>query len=422
MRADVWAEIGSVTIGEGKRLQKGRRALDREALPRVESLPVKIIIALDSFKGSLDSPEACRIAGDAIREILPSAKIVLQPLADGGEGSARILLSACGGQWVPCPACGPIPDTQVIAGYAALERPARSVVETATASGLTLLREEERDPLQTTTFGTGQLLSHALQRGEPVWLALGGSATCDGGTGAARALGWRFLDALGRELEPGGGALERLARIVPAPVATGRMEALCDVTNPLCGPLGAARIFGPQKGATPEAVERLEAGLKCLADRIHEDLGLDLASMPGGGAAGGLAAGAVAFFGATLRSGIETILEATGFCGELDGADWVLTGEGSFDDQSLSGKVVSGVLAAARRRNVRVAVLAGRVALGESACREAGITRAFALHEPPMTLAESMERARDLLAERARSFAREAGRASNGLTEPPDMR
>lgn len=369
---------------------------------------MKMVIALDSFKGSLDSPEACRIAGAAIRDVLPGAEIVLQPLADGGEGTARILLSACGGEWIPCPACGPLSGTQVAAGYAALARPPRTVVETAAASGLLLLREADRDPLKTTTFGTGQLLARALLRAEPVWLALGGSATCDGGTGAARALGWRFLDSRGRDLEPGGGPLEQLARIVPAPVPAGRIEALCDVVHPLCGPLGAARVFGPQKGASPAAVARLEAGLERLAERIREDLGLDLASAPGGGAAGGLAAGAVAFFGARLRSGIETILEATGLRRDLEGADWIVTGEGSFDAPSLAGKAVSGVLTAARARGVRVAVLAGRVALGEADCRAAGIARAFALQEPQMTVADSMSRVRDLLADRARLFARSA--------------
>jgi glycerate kinase len=383
---------------------------------------MKIVVALDKFKGCLDSPEACRIAGAAIRDILPAAELVLKPIADGGEGSARILLSVCGGEWIPVPACGPLPGTRVTAGFAALERPARSVVETAAASGLTLLREEERDPLKTTTLGTGQLLARALLRGDPVWLALGGSATCDGGTGAARALGWRFLDSRGHELELGGGELERLARIVPPPAAAGRVEALCDVTNPLCGLNGAARVFGPQKGATLDAVKRLEAGLERLAARIHEDLGPDLASVPGGGAAGGLAAGAVAFFGATLRSGIEAILEATGLHRDLDGADWVLTGEGSFDDQSLAGKAVSGVLAAARERGVRAAILAGRIALGEAACREAGIARTFALMAPPMTAADSMAHARDLLAERAREFGREAARASCGLTGPEEIR
>lgn len=373
----------------------------------VASLKMKLIVALDSLKGSLDSPEACRIVGAALREVLPAAEIVLKPLADGGEGTARILLSACGGEWIPCPVMGPLPRMQVSAGFAALEHPERTLVEMAAASGLTLLRADERDPMKTTTFGTGQLLDAALRRGRPIWLALGGSATCDGGTGAARALGWRFLDSRGREIGLGGGELERLAQIVSPQNRTGPdIEALCDVSNPLCGTLGAARVFGSQKGASPENVERLESGLGNLAERVRLDLGLDILNLPGGGAAGGFAAGAVAFLGATLRSGIGTILEATGLRDDLTGADWILTGEGSLDAQSLSGKVISGVIAAAREQGVRVAVLAGQVALDAAACRAAGICTALALKTPALTVDYAMAHVQTLLADRARAWAR----------------
>ncbi len=367
---------------------------------------MKIIVALDSLKGSLDATNACKIIGATIHEVVPSAEIVLRPLADGGEGTAEILLSACGGEWIPVQAMGPLPHLQIDAGYAALARPDRIVVDMAEASGLTLLREDQRDPLRTTTFGTGELIADAFVKNRPVWLAVGGSATVDGGVGAAMALGWKFLDAKQNSIGFGGGQLEKIAKIIPPPQhAWPEVEVLCDVTNPLCGPNGAAKIFGPQKGATPTAVEKLERGLLHLAEIIHRDLGIDVLSLAGGGAAGGLGAGAVAFFGAKIKPGIATIIEAVGLRDELRDADWIITGEGSFDSQSLGGKVVSGVIAAAREAGVKVGVLAGRIGLDDDACRAAGIDATHALVTPLIQSDFAMTHVRELLAERAREFA-----------------
>lgn len=328
---------------------------------------MRIVVAMDSFKGSLTAPEACEAVAGGLERALPEAELVLRPMADGGEGTAAAVITAAGGEWVPFRVTGPLPGMEVDAGFVWLAaRGPGALVEMAVASGLTLLDAAERDPLRTTTFGTGELLHAAAGRGPRVlWLAVGGSATVDGGVGAATALGWRFLDRTGAEVGLGGEALCRIHDIVPpADVGLPPVVVLCDVTNPLLGPNGAARIFGPQKGADPEAVERLEEGLSNLVGRVRSALGLDLQGLRGAGAAGGLAAGAVAFMGAKLESGVDTLMDVIGLPDAVAGADWVITGEGRFDRQSLAGKVVSGVARAARESGARVAVLAGSVEPG----------------------------------------------------------
>lgn len=367
---------------------------------------MKILVALDSFKGSLDARTACEAVAAGLREAGGGLSLALKPLADGGEGTADILLLACDGEWRYETVTGPLPHMPVDAGYTVLKQPAVVVVEMAAASGLTLLDPRQRQPLKTTTFGTGQLLKAAFQAGKPVWLAAGGSATVDGGVGAAMALGWHFLDRNGRSIHFGGGELERLSEIVPPLHRTWPgIEVLSDVTNPLCGARGAARIFGPQKGASPEAVDKLERGLRHLAEVIRRDLGIDVLHLPGGGAAGGLAAGAVAFFNATIRPGIDTIMHAIRLDEAIAQADWVITGEGSFDGQSLHGKVVSGVIAAARKAGARVAVIAGRIGLEPRAWQAAGISAALPLMTGNMSARHAITHARELLQARARDFA-----------------
>ena len=233
---------------------------------------MRIVVAMDSFKGSLTAAEACEAVASGLDRALPDAEVVLRPMADGGEGTAAGVMTAAGGEWEPHRVTGPLPGTEVDAGFVWL--PARgpgALVEMADASGLTLLDAAERDPLRTTTFGTGELIRAAADRGPRVlWLAVGGSATVDGGVGAATALGWRFLDRSGADIGLGGEALCHIHNIVP-PVDVGLppVVVLCDVTNPLLGPSGAARIFGPQKGAGPDAVERLEEGLSNLVERVR---------------------------------------------------------------------------------------------------------------------------------------------------------
>lgn len=373
-----------------------------------DGLPeMRIVVAMDSFKGSLTAAEACEAVASGLGRALPEADLVLRPMADGGEGTAATVMAAVGGEWDSCRVTGPLPGKEVDAGFVWLAaRGPGALVEMAAASGLTLLDAAERDPLRTTTFGTGELVRAAAERGARVlWLAVGGSATVDGGVGAATALGWRFLDPSGAEVGLGGEALCRIHDIVPPDeVDLPPMVVLCDVDNPLLGERGAARIFGPQKGAGPDAVERLEEGLSNLAERVRSVLGLDLRGLQRAGAAGGLAAGAVAFMGAKLESGVDTLTDVIGLPDAVAGADWVITGEGRFDRQSLGGKVVSGVARVARESGACVAVLAGSVA-PEVEAGSPGIDEIEAATPAGVDPGEAMAQGADLLAAAAARLA-----------------
>ena len=364
---------------------------------------MKIVVALDKFKGSLSAPEACRIVRDALFSVRPELQIVVKPMADGGDGTAEVLRSALGGEWISLPVTGPLHGMRVTAKYLWIERERTAVIEMASASGLVLLKPEQRNPLKATTYGTGELIRDAVKRGaQRILLGVGGSATVDGGIGAAMALGWRFLDASGKPVGHGGGELERIARVErPTSLQLTEIEVLCDVNNPLCGEQGAARVFGPQKGATREMVERLDAGLCHLAELVKIQLGKSIADVPGAGAAGGLAAGAMAFMNAKLVPGVDAVAEAIDLDDALRGADWVITGEGCFDEQSLRGKVVSGVAKRARKFGVKVAVLAGSV----KAAKPEGIEVLLATRKEGMSLDQAMANASSLLEKAAGELA-----------------
>jgi glycerate 2-kinase len=402
---------------------------------------MKIVVAMDSFKGSLTAVRACEVVVEAIRAARPEVVAVAKPMADGGEGTAATLMAAADGQWVPVRAMGPLPEMEVEAGFVWLPRTRTAVVEMAVASGLPLLRPDQQNPLKTTTYGTGRLVQAAIEHGaEQVLLAIGGSATVDGGVGAAMALGWRFLKRDGQEIRLGGGELSEIDQIFPptegGPRGEGvpplRREAilaspsgsptylspsesqsavavkvLCDVDNPLCGEHGAAAVYGPQKGATPEMVKILDANLLHLANLVKAQLGQSIKDLPGAGAAGGLAAGAVAFLDGRLVSGVDEVIAQNGLREELADADWVITGEGKFDSQSLRGKVVSGVSRAAREAGARVAVLAGQVHLPPEAYRRAGIEVALPCMTASMTVEYAIAHTEPRLAEAARKFADE---------------
>jgi glycerate kinase len=367
---------------------------------------VKIVVALDKFKGSLIASRACDIVRDALLSVRPELRVVTKPMADGGDGTDEVLLATLGGEWIAQPVMGPLPEVSCIARYAWLAKEATAVIAMANASGLVLLKPEERNPLATTTYGTGELIRAAAGHGaKRIWLAVGGSATVDGGVGAAMALGWRFLDTRGKPVGFGGGGLERIARIErPGKLRIPAMEVLCDVDNPLCGEHGAARVFGPQKGATPAMVERLDDGLQHLGRLVKEQLGKDIVNIPGAGAAGGLAGGALAFMEARLAPGIETVIQASGMDAELADADWVVTGEGQFDTQSLRGKVVSGIAKLAAKHRVKVAVLAGSVQVSEEIYHREGIELALSTMKPGMELNQALTRAEELLASAAREL------------------
>ncbi|NQT02192.1 MAG: glycerate kinase [Planctomycetes bacterium] len=366
---------------------------------------MKVVIATDSFKGTLKAYEACEIIAKAIAEITPDAQLVIKPMADGGEGTARAMIKAANGRWIPQTVMGPLPDMQVEAGFAWFDDKT-ALVEMASASGLELLSTEQMNPLKTTTYGTGQLIKAALEYGAcKILLAVGGSATVDGGLGAAMALGWKFLDSHDNSIPLGGAALEKITKIVsPENLNLVPLEVLCDCNNLLCGKQGAAKVYGPQKGATDQMVEQLEKGLARLAGLVRKQLQRDI-NVPGAGAAGGLAAGAIAFMNADVVSGIETIMAHSNLLAELESADWVITGEGSFDRQSLYGKVVSGILKTASQSHTRVAVLAGQVNIPQQEYQKIGIATAISCKDENMSLEYALENSRALLRSAAQRFA-----------------
>lgn len=370
---------------------------------------MKIVIAMDSFKGTISASQASEIIAAAITELVPDAQVLIKPMADGGEGTAEAMLKSISGEWIPTRVTGPLPDMSAEAGFAWFEDSKTALVEMACASGLGLLSKEQYNPMKTTTYGTGQLIKAALEYNPcKILLAVGGSATVDGGIGAATALGWKFLDSKGIRVPPCGEGLEKIAEIVEPPEAIGvAVEVLCDVENPLCGALGAAKIYGPQKGATPEMVNRLEAGLANLAELVHKQLNCDIKNIPGGGAAGGLAAGAVAFMNAKLISGIEAIIKSTNLEAELVDADWIITGEGCFDRQSLYGKVVSGIAKIAAKFNTTVAVIAGQVNLSKQEYQKLGIATAISCKQEGQSLESAIKSCRANLRLAAERFVRE---------------
>ena len=384
---------------------------------------MKIVFSFDSFKGNLSAREVCEIVRDGILSVRPDIETVILPMADGGEGTAEVMMAALSGEWIPLTVTGPLPAIKVEAGYAWLPESKTAVVEMAKASGLPLLKPEERNPMIATTYGTGELIKAAIEKGaKKILLTVGGSATVDGGVGAAEALGWRFVDERGESTlafllrrgcggqvghpSIGGDLFAALKIVSPENLQLPEIDVLCDVTNPLCGPNGAAQVYGPQKGATLERVAALEGRLVRLSEAVEEQLGKHIADVPGAGAAGGLAFGAVAFMNGRLVLGIDTVMETVGLADALRGADWVLTGEGKFDSQSLHGKVVDGVARLAKRAGARTGVIAGCVLLGETEWRAAGIDFVTTLQPGGMSAEESIRRSRELLFEVAAAFAR----------------
>ncbi|HMP73701.1 MAG TPA: glycerate kinase [Kiritimatiellia bacterium] len=376
---------------------------------------MNLLLVFDSFKGSLAAETACEIARQTLAHHSRPFTITSLPLGDGGEGTIYAILHALHGEWIPRNVHGPLPGQTVTAGYGLVPPASPSdaptaLIELATAAGLPLLESTQRNPLLTTTYGVGELIKQTLHHHpREILLAVGGSATVDGGTGAAAACGWRFIDRHGRDLQPCGGVLSAIHDLLPPPSAPPLppLRILCDVTNPLLGPLGAAPVFAPQKGATPEHVQRLEDGLAHLAHIVHTRLGLNIASLPGGGAAGGFAAGATAWFGASLVSGIDTVLDLLPFHHACRHAHWLLTGEGSFDSQSLHGKVIDGLIRRARSINptIRIAVLAGRIGLAETQWTAAGIDYAAPVTPRNMSLDEALRHAPALFAHAVRRWA-----------------
>ena len=368
----------------------------------------KYILIPDSFKGTMSSVEICQIVAEALRAQEPDAEIRAIPVADGGEGTVDAFLAAAGGQRIAVACTGPYGEP-VTACYGLLPD-GTAVVEMAAAAGLPMVGEN-RDPEQTTTYGVGQLIVHAARHGaRQIVLALGGSATNDGGCGAAAAAGVRFYDEAGAVFVPVGGTLKDIARIdmsgVDEAVRRVPFMTMCDIDNPLCGPTGASAVFGPQKGADAAMVRRLDDGLRHLAEVIRRDLGHDVLSLSGGGAAGGFGAGAAAFFASPLRMGIDVVLELTDFARLAADADLIITGEGRLDSQSLRGKVVIGVARRARALGIPVAALVGASETDIAAAYAEGVSGVFPINPAPASFEDVRAQCRENLRFTAENLAR----------------
>jgi len=358
---------------------------------------MKIVIALDSFKGSLSTYDASVSAEKGILRAFGAQKVevIKVPLADGGEGTVQALVSATGGQVIYTDVTGPL-GAPVKAFYGILGDRKTAAIEMAAASGLYLVPLDKRNPLNTTTYGTGELIKKALERGcREFIIGIGGSATNDGGAGMAQALGVRLLDEQGNDIAFGGSALKQLDRIdisnLDSRINESKISVACDVDNPLCSERGASVVYGPQKGATPEMVKILDEALEHFAALIKRDLGKEILNIPGAGAAGGLGGGLIAFLGASLQSGIEMVIEKVQLREKIKDADFVITGEGKIDSQTIFGKTPVGVAKTAKEFNIPVIGVAGAVADDASIVHEHGIDTLFSIMNYPIDLESAME-------------------------------
>ena len=362
---------------------------------------MKIVIAPQTFKGAVSALGAARAIERGILAALPEAETVLVPVADGGDGTLDALVDSTGGKVFCSTVTGPL-GRPLEAEWGVMGDGQTAVVEMARASGLALVPPRRRDPRITTTQGTGQIIKEALDRGfTRIIVGLGGSATNDGGSGMAAALGARFLDADGLLIPIGGAALARLAHIdaskLHPELTSATIIGATDVTNPLCGPRGASAIYGPQKGASPEVVAELDAALENFAKVLRQDLGQDVAERRGAGAAGGLGAGLMAFAGAELRSGIDMVCDVLGFDAQLEGADLVVTGEGRADHSTIFDKAPVGVARRAMARGVPTILLAGSLGPGHEELYEHGMAGLVCIADRPMSFQQSLQRTEELL-------------------------
>lgn len=368
---------------------------------------MRIVIAPDSFKECAPASEVAEAIASGIRRAFPAADLVLAPMADGGEGTVDAMVAATGGETVELEVTGPLGEP-VTAKYGLLHDGETAVIEMAAASGLSLVPPDKRDPRITTTYGAGELMRDALDRGvERMVLGIGGSATNDGGAGMAQALGYRLRTSRLEDVAPGGAALVDLARIDPSQrhprLDTCEVLVACDVANPLCGPSGASQVYGPQKGASPEVAAELDAALERFGKAVDDQLGVQILDLPGAGAAGGLGGGLVAFAGGELRSGIELIAQTCGLYDKMVDTDLVITGEGCLDAQTANGKAPVGVAEIAKRDGIPVVALAGVLGEGYQSVFPMGIDAAFSICPGPISREESIARWDEFIADVAES-------------------
>ena len=346
----------------------------------------KIVLIPDSFKGTLTSAQICGIVGSKVTEHFPECEIVAIPVADGGEGSVDCFLTALGGEKVTLAVNNPYFE-EMTSFYGLIDDGKTAVIEMAACAGLPLV-EERKDPRKTTTFGVGELILDAANRGvNKIIVGLGGSSTNDGGCGAAAAIGIDFYDEQGEKFVPTGGTLSRIRRI-DTTKRTKHLDGIqiitmCDIDNPMYGTTGAAHVFGPQKGADRDMVLLLDEGVRHLSETIRKDLGMDISLVPGSGAAGAMGAGMIAFFGSTLQMGIEAVLDTVDFSNIILDADMIITGEGKIDSQSLRGKVVVGVAKRAKLQDKPVIVIAGGADNDIESVYPMGVSSVFTINRLP---------------------------------------
>jgi glycerate kinase len=362
---------------------------------------MKFVLAPDSFKECMSSKEVCETMEIAIRKVYPDAEVIEVPMADGGEGTVEALVEATSGTYHMVNVTGPL-GNKVEAVFGLLGNMKTAVIEMATASGLHLVKREERNPLITTTYGTGELIKAALDLGvRHIVIGIGGSATNDGGAGMIQALGGKLLDKEGNEIAFGGGELDKIETIdlsnLDPRIKDTVIEVACDVTNPLIGEKGASEIFGRQKGATDEMVKVLDSNLAHYADVIKRDLGIDIAYVEGAGAAGGLGAALLAFLKGELKRGIDLVIKHTELKEKLEGADYVFTGEGSIDYQTMYGKTPIGVATIAKEKGVKTIAFAGNVGEGIDILYTGGITAIFSIMLGVSTLDNALKNGKENL-------------------------
>ena len=355
---------------------------------------MKVVIAPDSYKGCLSALEVAKAMERGVLSVFPSAEVRKIPIADGGEGTVAALVTATNGQLRQAEVTDPL-GNKISAHWGVLGDGRTAVIEMAAASGLPLVPKEKRDPRVTTTYGTGELIKAALAEGlAKIIIGIGGSATNDGGTGMARALGVRFLDAAGQEVAAGGGSLAEICQIdatgLDPRLKNTEIVVACDVDNPLCGTRGASAVFGPQKGATPEMVQQLDAGLAKYASCARQATGRDVAEKAGAGAAGGLGAGLMFFTPAQLKPGVEIVLDAVGFSDIVRDADFVITGEGRTDFQTAFGKAPVGVAKVAKAHGAPVFCISGGLGDGADDVLAQGIDAVMSICDRPLSLEECM--------------------------------
>ena len=365
----------------------------------------KIVLVPDSFKGTMSSTEICEIMQTEIEKTLSETEIVSIPVADGGEGSVDCYLAALGGEKVSVRVNNPFME-EIESFYGLVDNGETAIIEMAACAGLPLI-EDRKNPLTASTYGVGQLILAAAERGvSKIIVGLGGSATNDGGCGAASAVSIKFYDGQDREFVPTGGTLSEISRIDTScknPLLNGvEIITMCDIDNPLCGKNGAAHVFGPQKGATPDIVGILDVGLLHMAEIIERDLGISTAEISGAGAAGGMGAGMVAFFSSKLQMGIETLLDTVKFDKVIEDADVIFTGEGKIDTQSLRGKVVIGVSRRAKLSGVPVVAVVGavdeEVSKDSDRLYDEGITAVFSINHAPENFSIARGKSKENLA------------------------